>query len=111
MTQTQEAASWTATALTAIFPETFIFNAMNSGVGLWPWANRSPWRIRNSVNNMGSQKCVFQLSGQPADSVEPGRTSSAEIYAVDKPSAADTDVMFGTEKAASKARVSLYRGK
>jgi hypothetical protein len=85
------------------------FSGMNAPGTVWPWADHSPWEIRDRVSNVGSQKCVFQLPDQQPGSVDPGRSVDETIITPKKPSKIDTDISFGTDKATEKAPVSLYR--
>jgi|SRR5580700_1199864 hypothetical protein len=77
----------------------------------WPWGG-GPWRVFDTVTNIGTQPCVVQSDALWAlpRMAAPGSGLSQEVYSASKPRLVDRDLDVGLDNPTSKAKVQLYEG-
>lgn len=76
--------------------------------GVWPWESHGPWKIQDSVLNVGSQKCTVQLAGHQPATLEPGGIEVRESYSMSRPQRAARELAFGTDSPTHKVQAQVY---
>jgi len=74
----------------------------------WPWGSQGPWEIHDSVLNIGTQRCVVQLDGQQAVTLEPGGVKIRESYSISRPQHAARGLAFGPDSPLHRVQAQFY---